>query len=146
MFKHKELFADDKEGNRHYIGIYEKEDTMARFKTLGAKKYVYEDEKAKLHVTISGVSKSKGPSELGSIENFKEGFVFREAGGTESIFNDHPDITSCRIQGHDVPITSNVVILDSTYTVSTTIEYRMLINFLANTDIRYSLHYERWYY
>ena len=143
MFKHKELFADDKEGNRHYIGIYEKEDTMARFKTLGAKKYVYENEKGKLFVTISGVSKSKGPSELGSIENFKEGFVFREAGGTESIFNDHPDITSFRIQGHDVPITSNVVILDSTYTVNTTIEYRMLINFLANTDIRYSLHYER---
>lgn len=143
MFKHKDLFADDKEGRRHYIGIYEEDAFYKRFKTLGAKKYAYEDEDGKLHCTISGVSKRKGPAELGCLENFKEGFIFKDAGGTQSVYNDHPDIKTYRIQGHDIPITSNMVILDSTYTLSTTIEYRTLLNFLANTDIRYSLHYER---
>ena len=109
---------------------------------MGAKKYCYVDMDGQLHTTISGVNKRLAPAELKDIRNFKEGFVFRTAGGTESIFNDNPDMT-IRIQGHDLKITSNVMIKESTYTLSLTLEYKRLLAFLANTDIRYSLHYER---
>ena len=110
---------------------------------MGAKKYAYEDMEGNIHVTISGVSKKLGAEELGSLENFKEGFTFFKAGGTESRFTDHPPISRTVIDGHELPISSNVSIWPSTYTLSQTEEYNRLIAFLSNTDIRISLHYER---
>ena len=82
-----ELSAPDRHGNMHYIGIYEDDGEYRQFKTLGAKKYCYVDMEDQLHVTISGVNKKKAPAELKNIKRFKEGFVFRAAGGTESIFS-----------------------------------------------------------
>ena len=142
-YLNEELSALDAAGNRHYIGIYEHDDEYKAFKTMGAKKYAYIDMNDQLHITISGVNKKLGAEELGSIENFKEGFIFRRAGGTESIYNDVPEPAEIMIQGHKLKITSNIAIMDSTYTLSLTEEYRRLLNFLNETDIRYSLHYER---
>ena len=138
-----DLSALDPSGRRHYIGIFEKEENYRSFKTMGAKKYAYQDQEGKLHITISGVNKKLGAEELKSIERFKEGFIFRKAGGTESIYNDDPEIKEIRIQGHTLPIISNIAILESTYTLGLTEEYRRLLNFLNESDIRYSLHYER---
>lgn len=142
-YLNEELSALDAAGNRHYIGIYEHDDEYKAFKTMGAKKYAYIDMNDQLHITISGVNKKLGADELGSIENFREGFIFRKAGGTESIYNDVPEPAEITIQGHQLKITSNIAIMDSTYTLSLTEEYRRLLNFLNETDIRYSLHYER---
>ena len=142
-YLNEELSALDAAGNRHYIGIYEHDAEYKEFKTMGAKKYAYIDMNDQLHITISGVNKKLGAEELGSIENFKEGFIFRKAGGTESIYNDVPEPAEITIQGHQLKITSNIAIMDSTYTLSLTEEYRRLLNFLNETDIRYSLHYER---
>ena len=142
-YLNEDLSALDAAGNRHYIGIYEHDDEYKSFKTMGAKKYAYIDMNDQLHITISGVNKKLGAEELGSIENFREGFIFRKAGGTESIYNDVPEPAEITIQGHKLQITSNIAIMDSTYTLSLTEEYRRLLNFLNETDIRYSLHYER---
>mgnify|MGYP003302264220 CR=1 FL=1 len=142
-YLNEELSARDSKGNIHYIGIYEHDDRYKAFKTMGAKKYAYIDMNDQLHITISGVNKRKGAAELGSIENFQEGFIFRSAGGTESIYNDDPEVKEVKIQGHKLEITSNLAIVESTYTLSLTLEYRRLLNFLNETDIRYSLHYER---
>lgn len=142
-YLNEELSALDAAGKRHYIGIYEHDDEYKAFKTMGAKKYAYIDMNDQLHITISGVNKKLGADELGSIENFREGFIFRKAGGTESIYNDVPEPAEIMIQGHKLKITSNIAIMDSTYTLSLTEEYRRLLNFLNETDIRYSLHYER---
>ena len=142
-YLNEELSALDAEGKRHYIGIYEHDDEYKEFKTMGAKKYAYIDMNDQLHITISGVNKNLGAEELRRIENFREGFIFRKAGGTESIYNDVPEPAEITIQGHKLQITSNIAIMDSTYTLSLTEEYRMLLNFLNETDIRYSLHYER---
>lgn len=133
--------AIDKKGNKHYIGIFEDDGNYNQFKTLGAKKYVYTDD-AGLHVTIAGVNKKKGAKELKKIENFKIGFTFKDAGGTESIYNDNPTPSKIKIQNHEVEITSNIAIYDSTYTVGLTEEYSELLNFLCDTDIRHLLHYE----
>ena len=141
-FRYRDLYAEDKNGVQHFIGVYEKDVSYKSFSSLGAKKYAYEDDTG-LHVTISGVNKKIGAKELQSIENFREGFVFRDAGGTESIYNDDPDPEYINIQGHRIHVTSNLYLRDSTYTLGMTLEYRTLLIMLSNSDIRYSLHYER---
>lgn len=130
--------ALDRKGVPHYMGVWEDEDYPQpnRFKTLGAKKYVLDDGK-NLHITIAGVDKRKGGKELGCLENFREGFVFSEAGGTDSIFNDDVDFVIER-EGHKLRITDNLVIRDSTYTISLTDEYRDILNGVE--EIRYSDH------
>lgn len=132
-------YAADRNGEVHYMGVYESEhyELPNRFKTLGAKKYVLEDKDKRLHITIAGVNKKKGGEELGKIENFKEGFIFRKAGGTESVFNDHVDMVIQR-DGHDLHITDNVVIRDSSYTLGITAEYRAILDGVM--EIKYSDH------
>ena len=137
-----DLSAPDRDGNLHYIGIYEPDASYSAFKTMGAKKYAYVDTTG-LHITVSGVSKKKGAAELGTIDRFKEGFIFRKSGGTESVYNDFPEVTEVMLQGHRQTITSNVALIESTYTLGLSTDYKRLLNFLNSTDIRYSLHYER---
>lgn len=143
MYKRDDLSATDRAGNVHYLGIFEKDNDkpILRFKTLGAKKYCYEDEDG-LHVTVSGVGKSAGAAELGSIENFNEGFVFQKAGGTAAIYNDHPDIDQITIDGHVLKIVSNLMIVDSEYTLGLTMEYRRLLNYLSEVDIKHDVYYD----
>ena len=128
-------YAVDKMGEVHYIGIYEDDGDYKKFATLGAKKYCYVDQNDKLHITIAGVNKRKGAEELGDIENFKEGYIFKEAGGTESTFNDNIDVIA-EIDGHKLEITDNLVIKPSTYTLGITQEFRDLVNGLVR--IRYA--------
>lgn len=132
-------YAADRDGVVHFMGVYESEhyDLPNRFKTLGAKKYVLEDKDKRLHITIAGVNKKEGGKELEKIENFKEGFVFRKAGGTESVFNDHVDMV-IQEDGHDLHITDNVVIRDSSYTLGITAEYRAILDGVM--EIKYSDH------
>ena len=133
----KGAYAYDNKGKAHYIGVYENEGYTLpnRFCTLGAKKYVLEDSNKKLHITIAGVNKKKGAAELGKIENFKEGFIFKDAGGTESIFNDDLDMTIER-EGQPLRIRDNVVIRDSTYTLGLTAEYLDILK--GCIEIKYS--------
>ena len=48
-----------------------------------------------------------------------------------------------RIQGHTVRITSNVMLVKSTYTLGITDEYDELLLFLQHHDITSALHYDR---
>lgn len=129
-------YAVDGNGEVHYMGVFEPEAHYDRFSTLGAKKYVGEC-KGKLEITIAGVNKKKGAEELGSIENFKEGFTFYKAGGTESKYNDNINMLIER-EGKIIRITDNVYIRDSTYTLGLTAEYLAILNGLV--DIKYSDH------
>lgn len=142
-YKIEEYSAEDRHGVRHYIGIFEHDATYKKFVHMGAKKYAYEDMDGKLHITISGVQKAKGAVELGSIENFKPGFTFKEAAGTEAIYWDDTTPQWISVDGHRCLFASGIYIQDSTYTLGEGIDYQKMINFLSNTDIRYSLHYER---
>lgn len=127
-------FAVDPKGNTHYMGVYEQEATAAQFRTWGAKKYAYYDQGGALHLTCAGVGKKKGVEELeraGGLAAFKEGFIFVDAGGTESVYNDEPEIDHYYVDGYKyVPITTNVVIRPSTYTVGLSAEYRELLYFV----------------
>ena len=119
--------AADKKGKQYYLGLYDNEGTYKKFATMGAKKYAYVDDADDLHITIAGVAKSKGAVEMATIDNFKEGFTFYAAGGTESVYNDDPEVKKIQREGHELYITSNVFIRDSTYTLGTTGEYKRIL-------------------
>jgi len=118
----------DYEGKRYYLGVYDHEtadEPYKEFKTLGAKKYCYTDSEG-FHITISGVDKKIGAKEMGSIDNFKPGFIFREAGGKELYYNDTGKhyIT---VDGVTMLTASNIGMIDSTYKLGVTGEYAELI-------------------
>lgn len=117
-------------GKTYYMGVYEHEnedEPIAEFKTLGAKKYAYVDSEG-LHCTVSGVSKELGAKELQSIDNFRIGFVFRDAGGMELYYNDNVGIHTETVNGCKFTTASNVAMIDGTYTIGITDEYAELIN------------------
>lgn len=124
-------YAIDPSGEIHYMGVFEQEKDMTEFKTLGAKKYCFREEKdGKLQVTIAGVSKKKGGAELeqhGGLSAFRVGFKFVDAGGLEAVYNDVPEIKSYTVDGRTIPITKNVVLRPSTYTLGLAADYARLL-------------------
>ena len=132
-------FAVDPKGKKHYMGVFEEEDDMLEFKTMGSKKYAYRDLKGKLHITIAGVNKRIGAIELeraGGIAAMKAGFKFIYAGGLEARYSDFPDITEW-INEDDIPIriTRNVSLVDNTKTLGITEEYKELLYQVHRYDI-----------
>lgn len=128
-----EACATDPGGTTHYLGVYECDGVYKKFVTLGAKKYAYEYQDGTIGITVAGVAKSKGAAELaaaGGLKRFKPGFVFREAGGTESVYNDMPAGYSITLHrdGHDIDVTSNVYIADSEYTLGVAAEYMRILS------------------
>lgn len=120
-------YADDRAGVRHYLGVFEDEnyEPGTRFCTMGAKKYAYEDSTG-LHITIAGVSKS-GAAEMKSIENFREGFIFRESAGAEATYNDDPH-GSIKVDGHEIELTPNIYLEQSMYKLGQTADYKWLFH------------------
>lgn len=118
----------DVEGRRYYLGTYEHETAGApymNFKTLGAKKYAYTDEKG-FHITISGVQKKLGALEMEDIGNFKPGFIFRDAGGKTLYYNDC-EKHYITVNGDTMLTASNIGMVESTYELGITSEYAELI-------------------
>jgi len=135
-------YATDPSGVTHYMGVFETEDNPETgvaykfFKTLGAKKYAYvEKEGEGVHCTIAGVNKAKGGKELdkhGGLSAFAEGFIFTEAGGTQAVYNDSPQMDHVDIENHVLPVTANVAILPSEYTLGITGEYERILKYSKN--------------
>lgn len=124
-------FATDRKGTTHYMGVFELDAEYDKFITLGAKKYACIEDGA-LHITVAGVGKKLGAAYLadhGGIEAFQEGFVFPEnhGGGTESIYNDYPEIQEYLVDGHQLHITRNVVIRPTTKTLGITGDYAFIL-------------------
>lgn len=133
-------YAVDPKGITHYMGVFEQEDSYSQFATMGAKKYVYTDDKGKLHVTISGVSKEKGGPELekhGGIKAFKEGFIFVEAGGTEIAYIDEPLSDYMVIDGKKIELTPCATIKDSTYKLGVSADFERLLEQICEPDDEY---------
>lgn len=136
--------ATDPKGVRHYLGVMEHDADYIEFATMGAKKYAYRYPDGKLGITIAGVNKTKGAAELekaGGLKAFREGFVFREAGGTESIYNDDPAVKFLIREGRKIPITANLFIKESEYTLGITAEYARI---LENANIWREIFIKKW--
>ena len=80
------------------------------------------------------MSKKLGAEELKTIDNFKIGFVFRDAGGMELYYNDNVGIHQETVNGCTFTTASNVAMIDGTYTIGITDEYAELIK-LNNYEI-----------
>lgn len=123
-------YATDKNGEVHYMGVYEQEESYTRFITMGAKKYAYEHGE-KLGITVSGVPK-RGADELirkGGLEAFRDGFTFADSGKLEVVYNDNlqGSETYTREDGKVFEIPRNVSLLPTTYRLGLTGEYERLI-------------------
>ena len=128
-------YADDKNGKRHYIGLFEQDAHYDRFITQGAKRYAYEKD-GHLGVTVSGVTKLRNETtgeyyaveELGSIDKFVPGMIWYKAGGTMAVYNDNDDFDyEDDKTGRSVHITKNVSIIDSTYKMTYAKDYELLL-------------------
>ena len=128
-------FADDPKGNRHYMGVFELDGKYDRFISCGAKRYAYESD-GHMSITVSGVSKAVNEEtgipfaveELGKLENFKEGFIWRKSAGTMAVYNDD-DLFEYTDQdsGNRVLITKNVAIVPTTYEMTYARDYKRLL-------------------
>lgn len=131
-------YATDPKGIVHYMGVFEDEGTYEEFITFGAKKYAFKKH-GEIGVTISGVNKDLGAKEIAKhggltcLEGIDDSahFTFVEAGGTEAVYNDNPaaeGIDTVMVEGHEVKITRNVCIKESTYTLGIRPEYARLLD------------------
>ena len=142
-------FADDMKGIRHYIGIFEDDGHYKQFITQGAKRYAVIKDSGKMDITVAGVSKkinektgvSFAVEELKDLKNFKpdklddsgnvieKGMIWKKAGGTLSVYNDHADRYYTDLEtGRTVHITKNVAIVPTTYKMTYSRDYRLLLN------------------
>ena len=104
---------------------------------MGAKSYVYEDEKGALHITIAGVPKKAGAAELekmGGFPAYQVGATFHD-GVTETRYNDMRQFTETIVNGHTVEITSNMIIKDSFHQIGFAQDYSILLSTLTKKDI-----------
>ena len=146
-------FADDMNGQRHYIGVFESDAHYRNFITQGSKRYAYIKDNGRLGVTVAGVStaidektvwiddegKEYHPTfaaeELKSLDRFhpktdeEDGMIWRAAGGTTAVYNDLDDFDYTDPEtGRSVHIGSNVAIIPTTYEMTYSKDYKALLD------------------
>ena len=130
----KDIYVDFK-GQRYYMGIFTDEGVVDKFKTFGAKKYMYGNDD-KFKITISGVPKKLGhdcivksveKGRLKSPFDIKTGYVFHDIKNT-SEYRDHTEIHTYEIEGHTVKFASNIAMYPASYTLNFTHDYELLLS------------------
>lgn len=129
-------YADDMNGKRHYIGLFEQDAYYDEFITQGAKRYAYMKD-GHLGVTVSGVTKQRNEKtgeyfaveELKSLKRFAPGMLWEKAGGTMAVYNDNDDFDlTDPATGKTVHISKNVAIIPTTYKLTYARDYALLLN------------------
>lgn len=122
-------FATDPQGTDHYMGVFEFEEKYNKFRTYGAKKYVYEDDNGELHIVLAGVSKRMADNlkKLGGVDAFKPDLLFETSGNVSAKYNDFPEVEYIEREGRRIEITSNVVLVPTTYKLGITDEYELIL-------------------
>lgn len=126
---HRGCYADDKNGKRYYMGLYMEDEHYSDFITWGAKKYAYSTDESGPHITVAGVPKRSGAVELlynGGLPAFKPGFIWKDTGKLEAVYNDK-NLGFKLIDGHRVNITKNIVLRPTTYQMSLTDDYQIIL-------------------
>lgn len=139
-------FADDMNGKRHYIGVFEDDGHYRHFITQGAKRYAYIKDNGRMGITVAGVTKdideetkwedenkeeyhpSFAVEELKSLDRFKPGMTWKKAGGTQAVYNDADDFDYTDPEtGKKVHIGRNVAIIPTTYKMTYSRDYALLL-------------------
>lgn len=130
-------YADDMNGQRHYIGVFESDGHYQKFITQGAKRYAFIKDSGKMGVTVAGVTKDINEKtgipfaveELRLLSNFRPGMKWRKAGGTQAVYNDADDFLYTDPEtGKQVHITKNVSIIPTTYEMTYSRDYALLLS------------------
>lgn len=138
-----DLFSPtDTKGKKHTLGMLEFEGEYKEFKSLGAKKYCYRDEKNELHMTLSGVRKSAVSQLNNDINNFKKGFEFDYSINKLNMIyleNQEPfTFLDCNnIEYTCDNIQFAIVAQPTTYTLGITREYENLLQYIEEKDSIY---------
>lgn len=121
----------DIKGNRHTMGLFEKECNYQEFITQGAKKYAYKinDE---IHITVAGIPK-QGAKALKSLDDFKDDFIFKYSDTGKNLLMYTEEQEPIEVEdyvGLKYLITdkSGCCILPNSYTLSKSIDYANLIS------------------
>lgn len=106
-----------------YMTFEDEKDNIEEFKFLHAKCYGFVDKDKKLHITVAGVTRNyrndrtkTREDELGSLENLKDGFTFKECGGTTASYI-HQEARVETVEGHQTELASGVIISEVEYTI-----------------------------
>lgn len=141
-------YADDMNGKRHYIGMFEADGHYRQFITQGAKRYAYIKDNGRMSVTVAGVATAVDEKckpwidengeeyqptfaieELKTLKRFKPGMKWSKAGGTQAVYNDADDLMYTDLEtGNQVHITKNVSIIPTTYVMTHSRDYRLLLS------------------
>lgn len=111
------------DGKKTYFDSFDDEgEEIKRFVALHAKAYAYETDDGDLHCTIAGVSEygrngNTRIKELGCLENMREGFVFKDCGGTRCVYLEDKPHTET-INGHLLEVAGSAIILPVEKTLS----------------------------
>ena len=124
-------------GRTYTLGIWEPDGNYKLFKSMGAKKYCYIDEKDNFEITVAGLSKSKAKDWLldhGGMSQFKPGTIVPEgsSGRTVATYNDWADVVTINVNGEEILVGSNMVITDTTYQFTLSEDYNDLLQNIAN--------------
>ena len=127
-------------GKYYTLGLWEDDGDYVQFKSLGAKKYCYTTADEQIHITVSGLSKTKAEkwfSEHGGIEKFAPGTIIPPecSGRTTSAYNDRISPIDLQVGDETITVGSNIVIQDTTYEFGITDEYSKLITSIGDGGI-----------
>ena len=130
----------DIKGNKHMMGLFEKECNYEEFITQGAKKYAYKID-GKIHITVAGVPKS-GAKSLKSLDDFRDNFVFSYNDTNKNLVLYTEEQSPIEVEdylGLKYLITdkSGCCILPNTYELSKSLDYVNLISDDSSKRARY---------
>ena len=130
----KGAYYDCTDGKRYILGLFDVEKPYKRFKTLGAKKYAYEDMEGKLHITVAGVNKIKGVKALEKLENFRIGNELHDVGRTVAYYQES-DIRKITVDKATFTTASNISIMETTYTIGVDDDYLKILRKVLGLSI-----------
>ena len=127
---------EDIKGNKHCLGLFEKEETSKvnkeftykEFRTEGAKKYCYRTMDGEVKITVSGVPKKGAVAVKNDLRNFTDNllFKFEDTGKNMLMYNDtQEDFEITDYQGNIDLISqrTGACIVPATYELNKSIEY-----------------------
>ena len=130
----------DIKGNKHTMGLFEKECNYHKFITQGAKKYAYEID-GKIYITVAGIPK-RGASALKSLDDFRDDFIFNYSDTNKNLVLYTEEQSPLEVEdylGLKYLITdkSGCCILPNTYKLSKSLDYANLISDDSSKRARY---------
>ena len=130
----------DIKGNKHMMGLFEKECNYQEFITQGAKKYAYKIDD-KIHITVAGVPK-RGASALKKLEDFRDNFIFSYEDTEKNLLIYSEDQESIEVEdylglSYNITDKSGCCILPNSYELSKSLDYVNLISDDSSKRARY---------